>query len=118
MELRKTFQIEAAHRLTRVPVGHKCGRLHGHSFAIDVVIEGPIDPVMGWVMDYAEIKEAFQPLYDQLDHNLLNDLEGLENPTSENLASWIWARLKPRLPLLVEISIAETCNSRCVYRGQ
>ena len=118
MELRKSFQIEAAHRLTKVPPGHKCGRLHGHSFVIEVAVEGPLDPVMDWVMDYADIKAAFRPLYDQLDHNCLNDLPGLENPTSERLARWIWERLKPALPLLTEISIAETCTSRCIYRGE
>lgn len=117
MELRKSFQIEAAHRLPKVPPGHKCGRMHGHSFVIEIVVEGPVDPVLGWVMDYADIKAAFRPLYDQLDHNLLNDLPGLENPTSESLAVWIWDRLKPSIPLLKEIVIAETCTSKCVYRG-
>jgi 6-pyruvoyltetrahydropterin/6-carboxytetrahydropterin synthase len=116
MELRKTFQIEAAHRLPHVPPGHKCGRLHGHSFVIELAIEGPVDPRMGWVMDYAEIKAAFRPLYDLLDHNLLNDIPGLENPTSEVLAAWLWDRLKPALPLLTEIVVAETCTSRCVHR--
>jgi len=117
MQLRKTFQIEAAHRLPAVPPGHKCGRLHGHSFVIEIVIEGPVDPVTGWVMDFADLKQLFKPLHDQLDHNLLNDIPGLENPTSENLAIWIWTRLKPSLPLLTGIVIAETCNSRCIYHG-
>ncbi len=117
MELRKTFQIEAAHRLTRVPPGHKCARLHGHSFVIELVLEGPVDPELGWVMDFADVKAAFTPLYRQLDHNYLNDLPGLENPTSENLARWIWDRLKPDLPLLREVIVAETCTSRCAYRG-
>jgi len=117
MELRKSFQIEAAHRLPKVPPGHKCGRMHGHSFVIEIVVEGPVNPDLGWVMDYADIKAAFRPLYDQLDHNLLNDLPGLENPTSESLAVWIWDRLKPSIPLLKEIVIAETCTSKCVYRG-
>jgi 6-pyruvoyltetrahydropterin/6-carboxytetrahydropterin synthase len=117
MQLRKSFQIEAAHRLPRVPAGHKCGRLHGHSFIIEVVVEGPVDPNFGWVMDYADIKAAFRPLYDLLDHNCLNDIPGLENPTSESLATWIWTNLKPALPLLTEIAIAETCTSRCIYKG-
>ena len=117
MELRKTFQFEAAHRLPRVPAGHKCARLHGHSFVVEVVVEGPVDPHLGWVMDYADLKAAFRPLYEQLDHNYLNDLPGLENPTSEHVARWIWERLKPVLPLLKEVVIAETCMSRCVYRG-
>lgn len=100
-----------------VPPGHKCGRIHGHSFAIELAVEGPVDPVMGWVMDYAEIKAAFRPVHELLDHNFLNEVPGLENPTSENLARWIWGRLKPAIPDLSEVVIAETCMSRCVYRG-
>jgi 6-pyruvoyltetrahydropterin/6-carboxytetrahydropterin synthase len=118
MELRKTFQIEAAHRLPNVPTGHKCARLHGHSWRIEVAIEGPVGNDTGWVMDYADLKAAFQPIHDQIDHNYLNEIPGLENPTSERLAVWLWNELKPRLPLLSELVIAETCTSRCVYRGQ
>lgn len=118
MELRKTFQIEAAHRLPNVPTGHKCARLHGHSWRIEVAIEGPVGNETGWVMDYADLKAAFQPIHDQIDHNYLNEIPGLENPTSERLAVWLWNELKPRLPLLSELVIAETCTSRCVYRGQ
>jgi 6-pyruvoyltetrahydropterin/6-carboxytetrahydropterin synthase len=118
MELRKTFQIEAAHRLPNVPTGHKCARLHGHSWRIEVAIEGPVGNDTGWVMDYADLKAAFQPIHDQIDHNYLNEIPGLENPTSERLAVWLWNKLKPRLPLLIELVIAETCTSRCVYRGQ
>jgi len=117
MELRRTFQFEAAHRLPNVVPGHKCARLHGHSFAVELAVAGPLDPELGWVMDYAEIKAAFEPLYRQLDHNYLNELPGLENPTSELLAKWIWERLQPTLPLLIEIVVAETCTARCVYRG-
>ena len=118
MQLRKSFQIEAAHRLPRVPAGHKCGRLHGHSFIVEVVVEGPVDPELGWVMDYADIKAAFRPIYERLDHHYLNELPGLENPTSENLAVWIWRELKPVLPQLSEVVVAETCTARCVYRGE
>ncbi len=118
MELRKTFQIEAAHRLPNVPTGHKCARLHGHSWRIEVAIEGPVGNDTGWVMDYAELKAAFQPIHDRIDHNYLNEIPGLENPTSERLAVWLWNELKPRLPLLIELVIAETCTSRCVYRGR
>ena len=118
MELRKTFQFEAAHRLPRLPLTHKCRRLHGHSFSVEVVVAGDCDPKLGWVMDYADISKAFRPLWEQLDHNYLNRIPGLKNPTSEELAVWIWRRLKPRLPLLTEIVVAETCQSRCVYRGE
>lgn len=118
MELRKTFQIEAAHRLPSVPPGHKCARLHGHSWRIEVAIEGPVGEHTGWVMDYADLKAAFQPVHDRIDHHYLNDIPGLENPTSERLAVWIWNELKPRLPLLCELVIAETCTSQCIYRGR
>ena len=117
MELRKTFQIEAAHRLPAVPPEHKCARLHGHSFLIEIAVEGPVDPTYGWVMDFADIKSAFRTTFEALDHRYLNDISGLENPTSENLACWIWDRLKPTLPWLTEVSVAETCTSQCCYRG-
>src|SRR5271167_763302 len=117
IELRKTFQFEAAHLLPRLPKSHKCRRLHGHSFKVEVVVSGPCDPELGWVMDYADMAAAFQPVWRRLDHNYLNKISGLENPTSENLALWIWKKLKPRLPLLTEVAVAETCNARCIYRG-
>lgn len=117
MEIFKRFRIEAAHRLPNVPVGHQCARLHGHSFAIEVHLSGPVDAVAGWVVDFADVKRAFAPLFDQLDHHYLNDVPGLENPTSENLARWIWQRLKPSLPLLSRIVVHETCTSGCSYAG-
>jgi 6-pyruvoyltetrahydropterin/6-carboxytetrahydropterin synthase len=117
MELRKTFQFEAAHLLPHLPESHKCRRLHGHSFKVEVAIEGPCDAALGWVMDYAEMGEAFRPIWEKLDHFYLNEIPGLENPTSENIALWIWGQLKPRLPLLTEIVVAETCTARCIYRG-
>ena len=93
MELRKTFQFEAAHLLPHLPEDHKCRRLHGHSFTAEIVVEGDCDPKLGWVLDYADISAAFKPLWEQLDHRYLNDVDGLENPTSENVAMWIWERL-------------------------
>ncbi len=117
MQLRRTFQFEAAHRLPNVPTGHKCARLHGHSFQVEIVVEGPVDARMGWVMDYADMKAAFAPLHQRLDHHYLNEIPGLENPTSERIAEWIWGQLKPTLPLLTEIVVAETCTARCVFRG-
>ncbi len=117
VELRKTFQFEAAHRLPLLPKGHKCYRLHGHSFQVEIAIAGECDPTLGWLMDYADLAAAFKPLWQQLDHNYLNEIPGLDNPTSENLAAWIWQRLQPQLPLLTEVVVAETCQSRCIYRG-
>ncbi|MDW8307992.1 MAG: 6-carboxytetrahydropterin synthase QueD [Verrucomicrobiales bacterium] len=117
VELRRTFQFEAAHRLPELPRTHKCWRLHGHSFKVEVAVAGECDPRLGWLVDYAEIAAAFKPIWEKLDHRYLNEIPGLENPTSENLAAWIWKRLKPRLPQLTEIVVAETCTARCVYRG-
>ena len=112
------YDFEAAHQLPKVPAGHKCARMHGHSYAIQVRINGPIDEDKGWVMDFAAIDEVLRPLVKQLDHHVLNEIEGLENPTSENLAVWLWRRIKPQLPLLIEIMVAETRDSRCYYRGE
>jgi 6-pyruvoyltetrahydropterin/6-carboxytetrahydropterin synthase len=117
VRLVKSFSFEAAHRLPRLPPEHKCFRLHGHSFHADVHVEGPIDALQGWLVDYADIRAAFEPLQETLDHHYLNDIEGLENPTSENLAIWIWDRLRPALPGLCRIVVHETCTARCEYEG-
>ena len=117
IELRKTFQFEAAHLLPHLPAAHKCRRLHGHSFSVEIVVAGECDAKLGWLMDYAEISAAFKPFWEQLDHYYLNDIPGLDNPTSENLAVWIWERLAPRLSGLSKIVVRETCTSGCVYRG-
>jgi 6-pyruvoyltetrahydropterin/6-carboxytetrahydropterin synthase len=117
MDIFKIFTIEAAHRLPNVPLGHKCAQLHGHSFRVEIHVAGNLDPQTGWVMDFADMKAAFQPIYDRLDHHYLNDIPGLENPTSEMLAQWIWEQLKPALPLLAEIVVHETCTSGCRYKG-
>ena len=117
MRLYKDFSFEAAHRLPNVPEGHKCARLHGHSFQVRVSVDGPVGERTGWVMDFAELKAAFRPLYDQLDHRYLNEVAGLGNPTSENVARWIWDRLAAELPL-AEVVVRETCTSGCAYRGK
>ena len=117
MDIYKEFTFEAAHLLPHVPQGHKCRRLHGHSFRLQIHVTGPLDEKLGWVMDFGDIKTAARPIIQQLDHYYLNDIEGLENPTSENLARWIWIRLKPTLPQLSQIVVMETCTSGCVYRG-
>jgi 6-pyruvoyltetrahydropterin/6-carboxytetrahydropterin synthase len=118
VEIFKEFTFEAAHRLPHVPAGHKCARLHGHTFTAALHVRGMVDERAGWIMDFADIKIAFQPLHDQLDHHYLNEVEGLENPTSENLARWIWQRLKPTLPGLTQVTVRETCTSGCIYRGE
>ncbi len=117
MEIFKEFVFEAAHRLPHLPTTHKCSRLHGHSFRISIHVEGPVDPALHWVQDFADISAAFKPLYDQLDHNYLNEIPGLEIPTSEVIAKWIWQRLAPVLPGLSQICVRETCTVGCIYRG-
>jgi 6-pyruvoyltetrahydropterin/6-carboxytetrahydropterin synthase len=118
MEVFTEFRFEAAHRLPNVPADHKCARLHGHSFNVAVHVEGPVDETAGWVMDFADIKRAAEPILARLDHYYLNEVEGLENPTSEVIARWIWERLEPGLPGLSQIVVRETCNSGCSYRGE
>ncbi|GAA0742664.1 6-carboxytetrahydropterin synthase QueD [Dactylosporangium roseum] len=120
MEIFREFTFEAAHRLPQVPSGHKCARLHGHSYRLEVHVQGEVNPTPGWVMDFADIKAAVKPVIDQLDHYYLNEVPGLENPTSENLARWTWNELtKADKPLpLSAIVVRETCTSGCVYRGE
>jgi 6-pyruvoyltetrahydropterin/6-carboxytetrahydropterin synthase len=117
VEIFKEFRIEAAHRLPNVPEGHKCARLHGHSFRITLHLAGDLDKDLGWVMDFADVGSAFRPVYEELDHHYLNEIEGLSNPTSENLARWVWERVSPALPLLSRVVIHETCTSGCAYEG-
>lgn len=118
MEIFKEFTIEAAHRLPNVPEGHKCARLHGHSFRIRLYVDGDPGEHSGWVMDFGDIKRVFDPVFDLLDHGYLNDIDGLSNPTSENLAIWLWDRVKPQLPALSRVAVFETCTSGCEYRGR
>jgi 6-pyruvoyltetrahydropterin/6-carboxytetrahydropterin synthase len=116
-ELTRSYRIEAAHRLPNVPAEHKCARLHGHSFELTLHVGGEVDPRLGWILDYAEIDRAFEPLFAALDHRYLNEVPGLENPTSENLARWVFDALKPALPLLDHVIVHETCTSACRYDG-
>ena len=111
------LRFEAAHRLPKVPPGHKCARLHGHSFKVEVSVYGPVDEQTGWFIDYAQLYEAWAPIHALLDHNYLNDVPGLENPTSEVLAQWIWNRLVKSLPALARVTVFETCDARCEYEG-
>ena len=117
MEIFRIFHIEAAHRLPNVPADHKCARLHGHSFRIEVHVAGEVDHESGWVQDFADISAAFLPIKEQLDHHYLNEVPGLENPTSENLAVWIWNQISPGLSMLSKIVVQETCTCGCSYEG-
>ena len=117
VSLTKSFTFEAAHFLPSFPEGHKCRRMHGHSFRIDVIVQGDIPQGEYHLIDYGEIMALIEPLRKKLDHYCLNEIEGLDNPTSEMIAKWIWDRLKPDLAILSEIVVHETCASRCSYRG-
>ena len=119
MELTRDYHFEAAHRLPRVPADHPCSRMHGHSFRIGITVAGEMDERMGWLVDFDAITTLVQPIIDdELDHRTLNDVPGLENPTSEMLCGWLWQRLRPRLPELSAITVHETCTARCTYRGE
>jgi len=119
VELTRDYRFEAAHRLPMVPPDHKCARMHGHSFRIEVVVSGEVDPKTGWLMDFGDITAVVEPLLKQeLDHRSLNDVPGLENPTSEHLCRWLWERLRPRFASLSAITVHETCTARCTYRGE
>ena len=117
MDIYKDFTFESAHHLPNVPGGHKCARLHGHSYIVRLTVSGVVHEDSGWVQDFGDLSAAFKPLHQILDHNYLNEIEGLENPTSEVLAMWIWNRIAGELPLLAEVGIKETCTSGCTYRG-
>jgi len=115
--LTKDFYFEAAQTLPKAPAGHKCKQMHGHSFKLEVSVEGERDPETGWVYDHAKISQAMKPLMEQLDHGYLNEIEGLENPTIENMCEWFWIKLSPSLPGLAEIVVHETPTARCSFRG-
>lgn len=117
MEIFREFNFEAAHRLPHVPEGHKCSRLHGHSYRFTIHVAGPVHENLGWVMDFGDIKKVVKPIVDDLDHYYLNEIAGLENPTSEVLAQWIWNRIQPNLPEITQVTVRETCTSGCTYRG-
>lgn len=117
MRISQAFTFEAAHRLPNVPEGHRCRRMHGHSYRIEIRIEGPVDAQSGFVVDFFDVEAAFAPLLDRLDHHCLNEVEGLENPTAENISIWIWDRLRPSLPNLAAVAVYETPNSWVEYEG-
>ncbi|MDA0974861.1 MAG: 6-carboxytetrahydropterin synthase QueD [Phycisphaerales bacterium] len=117
VRLAKTFSFEAAHFLPTFPEGHKCRRLHGHSFRLEVLVAGEVDPAKGYLIDYGDLKRLVGPIVDELDHRCLNDLDGLENPTSEMIAAWIWRRIESLVPNLDTIVVHETCTARCEFRG-
>ena len=118
VRLTKDFTFEAAQTLPKAPEGHKCRRMHGHSFKVEISVEGNVDLTTGWFYDHAEISSAMKPLLHDLDHAYLNEIEGLDNPTIENMAAWFWRNLQPLCPGLCEIVIHETPTARCVYRGE
>jgi 6-pyruvoyltetrahydropterin/6-carboxytetrahydropterin synthase len=117
MNITQAFTFEAAHRLPNVPATHRCHRMHGHSYRVELTVSGPVDPHTGWVIDFYDIESIFGPLLARLDHHCLNEIEGLENPTAENIAAWIWHRLRPDLPGLARVRVAETPMSWAEYDG-
>ena len=117
VELTKEYRFEAAHRLPRVPEGHKCARLHGHSYKVEIEARGAVNPESGWLVDFGVLDEAWAPLFARFDHRCLNDVAGLENPTSENLAAYIWAEMRGAVPALSGVTVWEIADAKCTYRG-
>ena len=117
MEIFKQFSFDSAHYLPHVPDDHKCKRMHGHTYIVRLYVQGELDPKLGWVVDFADIKAVWKPLEKQLDHRVLNDIEGLENPTAEHLAVWIWNKVKPQLPGLSRVEVCENPSSGVIYMG-
>lgn len=118
MKLTQAFTFEAAHRLPNVPATHKCHRMHGHSYRLELQLEGPVDPKTGFVIDFFDVEKVFGPVLDQLDHHTLNDIEGLENPTAENIAVWVWDKVKPLLDNVSSVKVFETPFCWAEYEGQ
>lgn len=117
MVIYKQFSFDSAHFLPKVPKGHKCAELHGHTYKLTVFFEGDLDEEKGWLIDFNELKRIIDPLIVLVDHKLLNNIPGLENPTSELLANWFWTKIKPELPLLKRIELNETPSSGVIYEG-
>ena len=118
VELKKEYRFEAAHFLPRVPTGHKCARMHGHSYKVELAVEGAVDPATGWLIDFGVMDESWAEMHDLLDHRTLNEVPGLENSTCENLAAYIWKALRPKIPQLSAVSVWETADGCCIYRGR
>ncbi|AWN39638.1 6-carboxytetrahydropterin synthase QueD [Methylobacterium durans] len=117
MKITQAFTFEAAHRLPNVPATHRCHRMHGHSYRVELTVEGEVDPQTGWIVDFYDMERVFAPILARLDHHTLNEIEGLENPTAENIASWIWHRTKGGLPCLSRVKVCETPMSWAEYEG-
>lgn len=118
MTIFKQFTFDSAHFLSKVPDTHKCKQIHGHTYRLVIYLDGPLHSDLGWVMDFGVVKQVVSPVIDILDHRLLNDIPGLENPTCELVAKWIWDQIKPGLPLLSKIELHETPTSGVVYSGE
>jgi 6-pyruvoyltetrahydropterin/6-carboxytetrahydropterin synthase len=118
MILYKEFSFDSAHYLPNVPKGHKCREIHGHTYSLKVFVEGEVIPQYGWVLDYNDLKKAVEPVIKRIDHTLLNNIPGLENPTSELLVVWLWEKIKPELPSLSKIELKETPTSGVIYEGK
>jgi 6-pyruvoyltetrahydropterin/6-carboxytetrahydropterin synthase len=117
VELTKEYRFEAAHHLPRVPAGHKCARTHGHSYKVEISVAGAVDPDTGWLIDFSVIDDAWATLFARLDHHDLNEVSGLENSTCENIAIYLWRELRPRIAPLSAVTVWETYDSKCTYRG-
>ena len=117
MIIYKKFNIESARSIPNLPKTHPCHHIHGHSFKIIISVQGDVNEQNGFVVDFQDIDDAFDPLKKELDHSYLNDIEDLQNPTSENICIWIWNKIQSSLPNIYKIEIRETDSTGCIYKG-
>lgn len=118
MQIFKQFTFDSAHFLPNVPDGHKCKEIHGHTYRVVFYFEGELNPELGWVMDFGDLKQVLEPTIKRIDHKLMNNIPGLENPTCERIAIWLWEQVKPSLPMLCKVELHETPTSGAVYEGR
>ena len=118
MHIFKTFTFDSAHSLPNVPDGHKCKEIHGHTYRLTIYLEGELEKDLNWVIDFADLKNAINPILEIVDHKLLNKIEGLENPTCEMIAKWLWNKIKAQVPLLSKVELHETPTSGAIYKGK
>lgn len=117
MIIYKQFTFDAAHYLPHVTDHHKCKKTHGHTYHLTLFFDGNISPDMGWIIDYSEIKNVVTPILKLVDHQFLNEVEGLENPTCELICIWLWKKIKPLITELKRIELKETPTSGAIYEG-
>ena len=117
MDLFFRFDFAAARYLPNLSASHRCHRLHGHTFHVELTIRGEVGRDTGWIVDFDDVDRIIGELKDDLDHRQLNDIPGLENPTTERVAEWLWARIVARFAGLYRVTVQEHPSRGVSYYG-